>query len=1099
MIFVPTKQQNPCRICSDVSGKCRETDSIHLCMNLSDSSDAVADFRLIGQTKDGLWGKWLPSDRQIWSDQQREEWRRDRQQRIEAKALQEAQRRAEAMPAADRDRYYRELLSQLTLHPADRQDLLRRGLSDEQIHVGGFRSVEQWQRLEREFPTSLPGVNLDGLSLNTQPGCLCPIRDINGLIVGFQIRLRGVAEDGRYRWLTSVTKKRPNGARPHLSNGELPLAVFRPGLVTSNAIALVEGVGAKPYIASLRLKQTVVGAGGGLLASSPQTFKAILERLAREQDSRDIVDYLDAGDIVNSHVMRRRREIWKLLQQWGFTVRVGWWGQFDKSQPDIDELSNLSQIQIITTAKLEAIIHEFINPKFDWLGGIKRQLQKARKRPANGFASIPGQRQPVDQTVVTYQAGERLQTWQQAIESGCQFILDQSSTGTGKSYDSGRAEPEMFGVRQIAYVSTQHRNPTVDTLDVSNRWIDLEARHGGISKETTPNGNSRLRRATKGESYVVPPNCVRNGVISALRNKNVTGADTASLICGTCPLREACSHSEGTGYGFLHQRRHALSSPKLRAHPDSQPNPEEYDYSEAVLLWEEPGESFSTSTEIRVCLQDVEKVSSALLVNSPDRFEEVRPLLKALPPYLDGSVKLPRFGINHPDLVELLPALQNIDISTLEQVQAPDLSLLNTTAEHGVDLADLPAAVRRRFTNQDSAKAEQIDQLVVKQWLTPMLRTSRDEIPGASLHLGHEGLTITLPDERHRMLAKSARAVVFLDATISREDLALKLGCSPDDIFVCQQDISSHSNLKIIQVTDLGRMGMQRGKEQQRRSTAITAHYQQLDPTAKAIDFKRFAQDSMGAWWRDSRGVNDFEQVSTLILVGTPCRNLSALQAEYAVLTGSYPNQDDSEFESFVNRTILADIRQAIGRLRAHRRPDEQLQVVICSDFDLSALDMHVEQVAAKEITLEAASKPEIAWQSILSCVQGWFTQTGELPTQVEVSSRTGLKQSYISKLAATFADGWQGLKRLVCALVKPPPKDETPLSEDEAWVAEQYLPVVATECKGTALATELNTLIEMFSWQRWTQVLAHTPYELRLDLVAALFRGNFEVQNPVG
>ncbi|NJM67883.1 MAG: hypothetical protein HC851_22000, partial [Acaryochloris sp. RU_4_1] len=61
----------------------------------------------------------------------------------------------------------------------------------------------------------------------------------------------------------------------------------------------------------------------------------------------------------------------------------------------------------------------------------------------------------------------------------------------------------------------------------------MEARHGGLSRV----GN-RLQRSAKGDAYVVPANCSRIGVLNALREKNVSGADTANLICGTCILRE---------------------------------------------------------------------------------------------------------------------------------------------------------------------------------------------------------------------------------------------------------------------------------------------------------------------------------------------------------------------------------------------------------------------------------------------------------------------------------------------------------------------------------------------------------------------------------
>ncbi|MGB8698871.1 MAG: hypothetical protein WCD18_05590, partial [Thermosynechococcaceae cyanobacterium] len=87
---------------------------------------------------------------------------------------------------------------------------------------------------------------MDGRSLIApRPGYLCPIRDVDGYIVGFQIRARN-GEGQRYAWFTGKTRKRPNGPTPHTPIGELPLSVFQPELVERQAIALVEGVGAKP-------------------------------------------------------------------------------------------------------------------------------------------------------------------------------------------------------------------------------------------------------------------------------------------------------------------------------------------------------------------------------------------------------------------------------------------------------------------------------------------------------------------------------------------------------------------------------------------------------------------------------------------------------------------------------------------------------------------------------------------------------------------------------------------------------------------------------------------------------------------------------------
>ncbi|HEY9909293.1 MAG TPA: hypothetical protein V6D18_17020, partial [Thermosynechococcaceae cyanobacterium] len=254
MRFTPTNRSNPCPICANDSGKCRTfaDTPIVLCMT-ADRHESVPGYRYSKPSKDRLWGVWTPDDRRTHTEVDRQQWQLDQQRKREQRQREEAEKRAASMPAAERDRHYRKLLPFLSLHPTDRADLTRRGLTPEQIAAWGVVSVVQWQKLDQELPHALPGVSLDGRSLNTSgAGYLCPIRDVDGAIVGFQLRLRE-SDSGRYRWLTSATQKRPNGATPHLPNGELPLAVHRPAEVKRKAIALTEGTGAKPFITSQRL------------------------------------------------------------------------------------------------------------------------------------------------------------------------------------------------------------------------------------------------------------------------------------------------------------------------------------------------------------------------------------------------------------------------------------------------------------------------------------------------------------------------------------------------------------------------------------------------------------------------------------------------------------------------------------------------------------------------------------------------------------------------------------------------------------------------------------------------------------------------------
>ena len=306
-------------------------------------------------------------------------------------------------------------------------------------------------------------------------------------------------------------------------------------------------------------------------------------------------------------MLRHYRATWKLLRQWGYQVKVGWWGQSDiRVHADIDELDDLSQIQLLSVGQFEAIATQcstLLHKLKDLLGRL------GPKEKAEGFTPpavllnlkdgpktnrrIPTDEEKATLTVLLkdgnretrrlirkrwilprpsptqihiYQPGDRLLTWRDAIDRGYQYVLDQSQPGTGKSYDSGRVQLSDFDVRQVIYLSDQHRNPTVETLEYGNGWSDLEARHRGLCKVASP-GGTRWQRTGAGDLPSISPNCSRNGLLNALRSKNIPGADTASLICGTCPLREPCTHSNGPGYGYLNQRHTALATPSTQSTP----------------------------------------------------------------------------------------------------------------------------------------------------------------------------------------------------------------------------------------------------------------------------------------------------------------------------------------------------------------------------------------------------------------------------------------------------------------------------------------------------------------------------------------------------
>lgn len=338
--FHSFKRNNPCPVCNSENGGCKQSDDLILCLN---ERGDVSGYRFIGQSKDGgEWGKFLPTDLlETLDDERRREWQEQREQkRIQQRYEWEA-RQAESLSADERDKAYRALLSGLTLNPRDRADLTRRGLSDQQIEQHGFKSVEQWQPA-RNAPLNLPGVLPHG-SLNIpEAGYLCPITDIQGRIVGCQVRSHDPQAERKYYWLSSAGKERPMGQSPHLKGSDENPLLFLGNFANTPRIALCEGTGAKPLIAHHRLGLSIIGAAGGNFASGRSQ---ILEAIALAPHAEWVL-YADAGWRNNPHIVRQYSGLAELLQQHGIKLLIADWGQWDdKAAGDIDEIENYADIR----------------------------------------------------------------------------------------------------------------------------------------------------------------------------------------------------------------------------------------------------------------------------------------------------------------------------------------------------------------------------------------------------------------------------------------------------------------------------------------------------------------------------------------------------------------------------------------------------------------------------------------------------------------------------------------------------------------------------------------------------------------------------------
>ena len=729
------------------------------------------------------------------------------------------------------------------------------------------------------------------------------------------------------------------------------------------------------------------------------------------------------------------------------------------------ELANDAGVEfpeLKTTDRRRSVIPKTPVKSFDDLrSGVGRLLNflNSKKRNFCGWgysseqqkedAAGEQQRTPLK---IKYQPGERLTFWETSLDKKFKFIFDSSATGTGKSYESGLVNPTKWGFGRCIYISAEHRNVSTPTLE---DWQDLEARHSGLVRDTF----NKLRRAKDGETYLIPPNCDRTKLLGVLRDKNVKGADTAELLCPTCPHFEGCR--EGKEFGFLAQRKATLGATQIRCHPDSLPPVDSFNYAATsedggtLLIWEEWSEILKFCREFKVEANDCEQVLMKLTVSDRNQFGLSKFLLELFLA-LDGcsDLDLGRFGIEDSKVREwLIPYLpEELDIGAIAAVldDSEQLrSILQGLTEHGVGLEDLDKKTRARFAASDDKLAERAGNLL-KEWLVPLLRILKGA-PGY-LHLGHGTLTITAPDTRFREIAAAAEGNIFLDATGSADKLARILGVEVDDILQCQQAEIKGATVAYHQVAELGRLGMDRRSEQTRRYQAVITQILSRDrdagiaiETTAVIDAKKYSKEGWLRWFVESRGVNDAESLTQLIAVGVPCRPINRLAAEFAVLNQRSPAMEvevvrrsvsitnkmpigkspyfesresvDREFREYVRSDNLATLHQGFGRLRANRRAGENLHIWFLGDFPL---DVPVELTTAVDQTPEAGDRVQqlqIAIFNFFKAASGKITLTA-LAEHCEVSKQR------LSQLVRELGwSGWAEFKKRLVSLVSPTSK----------------------------------------------------------------------------
>jgi hypothetical protein len=1024
-----------------------------LCHSHIDFDPNHPDWHYLGTSSNGVWGKFVPRKDEAFD---RTEWLEKKLERERGRLEREREHAKNALTIPERDNALRLLSQSLGLSRRHKQSLLDRGLSESAIKSGLFFSIYPNDDVPPSIPPNLPGVS-NGKIAASGVGIACLAFDSEGRAIGYQIRLENVT-DSKYRWAKGLTSS-------HLPNGELPITVIGNDK-ESDRVWLSEGI-LKPFVAAHKHGINTLGAAGGYFSGAANQIKNAIGPY------KELIICPDAGDINNHHVMLRWEKQITFLESLGKSLLIAWWGQKTKDEDDIDELASLDQVGFITPSQFLAMGKSESLPFWE---KVKRLVARDRKKNRKPLPSpLPTKRE-----AKIYDRSNRLSLW-----SSGKYILDTSPTGSGKSYDAGTLNPDMLGVKDIFYITNDPRNVSTPTL---KDWPILEGRHAGLYRNELGEVRTRKRKDSldRYQEKDLRSNCARPFTHAALANQNISHGLESATICQGCQFLELCRSGKGD-YDYLNKRAIALQSKRLISHPASLPLPKSLDfengfnYGNTTLIFEESELSCNTTKIVKVGEKDIKDTIATLAEKDSDLFLSLKPLLIAIKKLI--AEKQPnRYGFDGKTLREKLLGLipTNIDLNQLKQALTPDLSFLDPISEMGESIADMPASVRRAFSEKDSNLAEKAENEVLKQWIPEFINALKGK---GYLSLNHGILSVSFVDERLQAIISEAAKVIFLSATESIENLEARTGLTIDLITTGG---GIPENIRFIQVSDLGRMGINRGEGQKRRSKAILDHYRQIDPNnTAAIRFQSHCKDEGDETslrhFVNSQGTNAIAGVSRLVIDGLPCPNLESLRHDYAVSTGNDP--DGEGFDRYVHHRILSIVKQEIGRVRANLYPG-RFEIVLLTDYDFSGLipPNQMRQCKAHEITPIAESAIERT-KRLIGEAANQLWESGEKITERAIASLSGLSRSVVNR-ARQFLD-----EILAQFTIRNPyskvgqTENLTQTDFDLINDAVAYVEAASED----SLLTEFEAILEVIDRSKWTIFWGFIPIPVRDKLLNQL------------
>jgi hypothetical protein len=226
------------------------------------------------------------------------------------------------------DTAYGALLSELTLSEWHRENLLRRGLTDEQIASQGYKTLPSSGRhdlAERLQANNLRLAGVPGFYLEAGRwhlagpiGIAIPVRDTRHRIVGLQVRCDNT-EGGRYKWLSSRGFNRgcSPGAPAHVAGT----------VSTGGEVWITEGP-LKADVAALKLGRSVLAVAG------VGNWSGVIPIIRELEPSRAIIAF-DTDKVSNRAVKLHNEALMSWLIRYGIRTFEADWNPHFKGLDDL--------------------------------------------------------------------------------------------------------------------------------------------------------------------------------------------------------------------------------------------------------------------------------------------------------------------------------------------------------------------------------------------------------------------------------------------------------------------------------------------------------------------------------------------------------------------------------------------------------------------------------------------------------------------------------------------------------------------------------------------------------------------------------------------